>query len=66
MADSTWRWLGQIGAFVAIPCLIAAPFLVWEWFWALLVAGVVGLAVNMAATTARLSRLESRVNQLGP
>ena len=64
MADSTWRWLGRIGALVAIPCLIAAPFLVWEWFWTLLIAGVVGLAANMAATTARLSRLESRMDQL--
>ncbi len=66
MADSTWRWLGRVGAFVAIPCLVAAPFLVWEWFWTLLIAGVVGLAANMAATTARLSRLESRMDQLVP
>ena len=66
MADGTWRWLGRIGALVAIPCLVAAPFLVWEWFWALVIAGVVGVAANMVATMVRLGRLERRVDRLVP
>ena len=53
-------------ALVAVPCLIAAPFLEWEWFWALVIAGVIGLAADMAATMARLGRLERRVDQLVP
>jgi len=67
MADSMWRWTGRIGAFVAIPCLIAAPFAPsLEWLFVLLIVGVIGMAANMVATMVRLGRLEHRLAQLVP